>query len=150
MFADKRRAKDQKGDPNAILDTSGSPLAITFKPRYWKQFEKTKGSAHMKNLRKDAVRERHQSTLVVDTHMTSTEDRALSFEAATQIQARLAGGNVLTFSDLLKSMPIFFHLREEELRRAVRAAREEAERLRLRATSMAGKAADEMESVHET
>ena len=86
MFADKRRAKDQKGDPNAILDTSGSPLAITFKPRYWKQFEKTKGSAHMKNLRKDAVRDRHQSTLVVDTHMTSTEDRALSFEAATQIK----------------------------------------------------------------
>ena len=54
--------------------------------------------------------------MVVDTHMTSTKDKALSLETTTQIQARLATGNVLAFSDLLKSMPIFFHLREEELR----------------------------------
>ena len=74
----------------------------------------------MKNLRKDPERSPKHSG---GGHMTSTEDRALSFEAATQIQARLASGNVLTFSDLLKSMPIFFHLREEELRPSRRNVR---------------------------
>lgn len=116
MFADKRRAQDQKSDPNTIPDTSGPPLAITFKPKYWKQFENTTGKTNMKNLRKDAVRERHQSTVVVDSKMTDTRERALSIKSTNKIHSQLASGQVLAFTDLLKSMPIFFHLSEEELK----------------------------------
>ena len=95
MFADKRRAQDQKSDPNTIPDTSGPPLAITFKPKYWKQFENTTGKTNMKNLRKDAVRERHQSTVVVDSKMTDTRERALSIKSTNKIHSQLASGQVL-------------------------------------------------------
>lgn len=115
-WAKRRRAAD-KGDNNVEeVDTSGPILAITFKPKHWVQFQEHKGAEFLKNIRKDALRTRHQSTVVVGTEKGTEPERRMSIKSSVNLRNSLSSGTVLTFRDLLRSMRIFFHLEEDELR----------------------------------
>jgi GAF domain-containing protein len=113
-FEKRRRVLDRNEYDVESVDTSGPSLGITFKPKFWQKYDAVDGAEHLKNIRKDALRERHQSTMVVKTDKAKA--RAMSITSFAAIKSQVASGKLLSFTDLLRSMKIFFHLAEDEMR----------------------------------